>query len=86
MWGVSQMPFLRLIPPIYENGFNTPVGWEKGRLYNGHTIPNARDARFSSKMCKIVNFLDFPPIDRNSRNHTASQTFCDGHAMGTVFG
>ncbi|KAI1712438.1 immunoglobulin i-set domain-containing protein [Ditylenchus destructor] len=23
-WGVSQMPFYRLLPPIYENGFNTP--------------------------------------------------------------
>uniref|UniRef100_A0A915MLM8 Ig-like domain-containing protein n=1 Tax=Meloidogyne javanica TaxID=6303 RepID=A0A915MLM8_MELJA len=34
-WGVSQMPFLRLLPPIYENGFNTPVGWNKGYLYFG---------------------------------------------------
>uniref|UniRef100_A0A0K0FL11 Peroxidasin-like protein (inferred by orthology to a human protein) n=1 Tax=Strongyloides venezuelensis TaxID=75913 RepID=A0A0K0FL11_STRVS len=42
MWGVSQMPFLRLLPPIYENGFNTPVGWEKEKLYFGFKKPNAR--------------------------------------------
>ncbi|VDO52921.1 unnamed protein product [Haemonchus placei] len=43
MWGVSQMPLLRLLPPIYENGFSTPVGWEKGRLYYGYPKPNPRD-------------------------------------------
>ncbi|CAD6193084.1 unnamed protein product [Caenorhabditis auriculariae] len=42
LWGVSEMAFLRLLPPRYENGFNTPVGWEKGRLYNGFPLPNAR--------------------------------------------
>lgn len=36
------MGLLRLLPPRYENGFNTPVGWEKGRLYNGFPLPNAR--------------------------------------------
>uniref|UniRef100_A0A914NCH4 Ig-like domain-containing protein n=1 Tax=Meloidogyne incognita TaxID=6306 RepID=A0A914NCH4_MELIC len=41
-WGVSQMPFLRLLPPIYENGFNTPVGWNKGYLYFGYPKPNPR--------------------------------------------
>ncbi|CAL2049394.1 unnamed protein product [Caenorhabditis brenneri] len=41
-WGVSEMAFIRLIPPRYENGFNTPVGWEKGKLYNGYQVPNAR--------------------------------------------
>ncbi|XGW04994.1 hypothetical protein V3C99_015853 [Haemonchus contortus] len=43
MWGVSQMPLLRLLPPIYENGFSTPVGWERGRLYYGYPKPNPRD-------------------------------------------
>ncbi|CAB3400911.1 unnamed protein product [Caenorhabditis bovis] len=42
MRGVSEMAFLRLLPPRYENGFNTPVGWEKGKLYNGFEVPNAR--------------------------------------------
>ncbi|KAF1747223.1 hypothetical protein GCK72_023685 [Caenorhabditis remanei] len=41
-WGVSEMAFMRLLPPRYENGFNTPVGWEKGKLYNGYQVPNAR--------------------------------------------
>uniref|UniRef100_A0A1I8B0B9 Ig-like domain-containing protein n=1 Tax=Meloidogyne hapla TaxID=6305 RepID=A0A1I8B0B9_MELHA len=41
-WGVSQMPFLRLLPPIYENGFNTPVGWNKDYLYFGYPKPNPR--------------------------------------------
>jgi peroxidase len=35
-WGVSQMPFRRLLPPIYENGFNTPVGWDPTRKYHGY--------------------------------------------------
>ena len=39
---VLQMGLLRLLPPRYENGFNTPVGWQKGRLYNGFPLPNAR--------------------------------------------
>ncbi|CAI4233067.1 unnamed protein product [Auanema sp. JU1783] len=42
-WGASSMPLLRHLPPIYENGFNTPVGWEKGRLYRGYPMPNARE-------------------------------------------
>ncbi|CAI5456137.1 unnamed protein product [Caenorhabditis angaria] len=42
MWGVSEMAFLRLLPPRYENGFNTPVGWEKGKLYHGFKLPNPR--------------------------------------------
>ena len=27
MWGASRTPFHRLLQPIYENGFNAPVGW-----------------------------------------------------------
>ena len=45
MWGVASIPLQRLLPPIYENGFNTPVGWQKGRLYNGYPMPNAREVR-----------------------------------------
>jgi peroxidase len=33
VWGASNIPFLRLKKPIYENGFNIPVGkeeWMKG--------------------------------------------------------
>uniref|UniRef100_A0A1I7XLG1 Chorion peroxidase n=1 Tax=Heterorhabditis bacteriophora TaxID=37862 RepID=A0A1I7XLG1_HETBA len=37
------MPLHRLLPPIYENGFSTPVGWERGKLYYGYPKPNARE-------------------------------------------
>ncbi|PAV75225.1 hypothetical protein WR25_18023 [Diploscapter pachys] len=90
MWGVSQMPFLRLIPPIYENGFNTPVGWEKGRLYNGHTIPNARDIshqligtreitphpRLSAMVMQWGQFLD------HDMTHTAQALSRHSYATG----
>ncbi|VDO24035.1 unnamed protein product [Brugia timori] len=42
MWGASQTRFRRLLPPIYENGFNTPVGWDPNKLYFGYRKPNAR--------------------------------------------
>eukprot|EP00794_Sanderia_malayensis_P004817 gene4817-5448_t len=29
MWGAALTPFARLLSPIYENGFNTPVGWSR---------------------------------------------------------
>ncbi|KAL3073258.1 hypothetical protein niasHS_000010 [Heterodera schachtii] len=45
-WGVSQMPFLRLLPPIYENGFNTPVGWDTNKRYFGFPKPNPRTISF----------------------------------------
>ncbi|VBB33328.1 unnamed protein product, partial [Acanthocheilonema viteae] len=38
----SQTKFRRLLPPIYENGFNTPVGWDPNKLYFGYRKPNAR--------------------------------------------
>lgn len=41
-WGSSVTGFRRLLDPIYENGFNTPVGWSKGKLYNGIHLPSPR--------------------------------------------
>uniref|UniRef100_A0A2K6W3J0 Ig-like domain-containing protein n=1 Tax=Onchocerca volvulus TaxID=6282 RepID=A0A2K6W3J0_ONCVO len=41
-WGVAQTPFRRNLPPIYENGFNTPVGWNPEKLYFGFKKPNPR--------------------------------------------
>ncbi|KAK7488478.1 hypothetical protein BaRGS_00020263, partial [Batillaria attramentaria] len=41
-WGASNIPFPRLTDPIYENGFNTPVGWNRGKLYNGFHLPSPR--------------------------------------------
>lgn len=42
MWGASETHFRRLLPPIYENGFNMPVGWDPNKLYFGYRKPNAR--------------------------------------------
>ncbi|XP_050402018.1 peroxidasin homolog, partial [Patella vulgata] len=41
-WGTSNQAFLRLLPPIYENGFNTPVGWNRGKMYNNIHLPSPR--------------------------------------------
>ncbi|XP_015429867.1 PREDICTED: peroxidasin [Dufourea novaeangliae] len=41
-WGSSYTGFRRNLQPIYENGFSTPVGWEKGRRYYGYPKPAAR--------------------------------------------
>ncbi|KAE9547992.1 hypothetical protein FO519_008799, partial [Halicephalobus sp. NKZ332] len=71
-WGVSQMPFHRLLPPMYENGFNTPVGWDPNRLYYGFRKPNPRTVslelvgtpvitphhRFSAMVMQWGQFLD----------------------------
>lgn len=37
MWGASLTPFRRLLSPIYENGFSTPIGWT-----DADVRPNAR--------------------------------------------
>ncbi|VDN56183.1 unnamed protein product [Dracunculus medinensis] len=42
MWGASYMRFRRLLQPIYENGFNIPVGWNPTKLYYGFRKPNPR--------------------------------------------
>ncbi|XP_014210778.1 peroxidasin homolog [Copidosoma floridanum] len=41
-WGSSYTGFRRILRPIYENGFSQPVGWDRSRLYHGHTKPAAR--------------------------------------------
>lgn len=41
-WGASLTGFRRLLSPTYENGFSTPIGWEKGRLYHGFPKPSGR--------------------------------------------
>jgi len=42
-WGSSLTPFRRILDPEYENGFNTPVGLDSARLYNGFSKPGARE-------------------------------------------
>ncbi|XP_063930997.1 peroxidasin isoform X2 [Zophobas morio] len=42
MWGASLTGFRRILKPIYENGFGTPVGWNKELKYYGYPKPNSR--------------------------------------------
>ncbi|XP_071524649.1 peroxidasin homolog isoform X1 [Panulirus ornatus] len=42
LWGASLTGFRRVLNPIYENGFNTPVGWSKTKQYYGFFKPSAR--------------------------------------------
>uniref|UniRef100_A0A2P2HZE6 Peroxidasin-like n=3 Tax=Hirondellea gigas TaxID=1518452 RepID=A0A2P2HZE6_9CRUS len=42
IWGSSLTGFQRLLPPIYENGFNSPVGWSKTKVYYGYFKPSPR--------------------------------------------
>lgn len=42
LWGSSLTGFRRLLPPQYENDLSTPIGWTKGKLYNGFPKPSAR--------------------------------------------
>ncbi|XP_054274117.1 peroxidasin-like isoform X2 [Macrosteles quadrilineatus] len=41
-WGSSLIGFRRLLSPIYENGFSTPIGWNKDKKYFGFPKPAAR--------------------------------------------
>ena len=40
--GASLTAFKRLLPPRYEDGFHTPVGWDPLKLYNGYQLPSPR--------------------------------------------
>ncbi|XP_053674743.1 peroxidasin [Anopheles nili] len=41
-WGSSLTGFQRLLPPMYENGFNSPIGWNRTAVYDGFVKPSAR--------------------------------------------
>lgn len=41
-WGASLTEFRRILKPIYENGFSTPIGWNKDVRYYGHPKPSSR--------------------------------------------
>jgi peroxidase len=42
-WGASLTALSRWLHAQYENGFNTPRGWNASKLYNGHILPSARE-------------------------------------------
>lgn len=41
-WGASLTGFRRVLKPIYENGFSTPIGWDKTMKYYGFHKPSSR--------------------------------------------
>lgn len=41
-WGAANTGFRRILKPIYENGFSSPVGWNKDKKYFGFTKPSSR--------------------------------------------
>ena len=72
LWGASLTPFIRLLPPQYEDGIHLPIGWFADKLYSGFPKPNARkisqqmvrskrissDERHSHMLMQFGQFLD----------------------------
>ncbi|XP_008059813.1 thyroid peroxidase isoform X2 [Carlito syrichta] len=42
-WGASNTALARWLPPIYEDGFSQPRGWNPDFLYNGFPLPPVRE-------------------------------------------
>ncbi|PNJ20166.1 LOW QUALITY PROTEIN: TPO isoform 11 [Pongo abelii] len=42
-WGASNTALARWLPPVYEDGFSQPRGWNPGFLYNGFPLPPVRE-------------------------------------------
>ena len=85
MWGASLTAFRRLLRPVYENGFNTPVGWRnKGvapsaRLVSTELISTANvtpDQTFTHMLMQWGQFLDHD-LDFTVTS-PSSQRFTDG--------
>ncbi|XP_077865815.1 peroxidasin homolog [Saccoglossus kowalevskii] len=43
----SLTPFARIIAPVYENGFNEPVGWNTNKMYDGFHKPSPRKVSYT---------------------------------------
>lgn len=41
-WGAANTGFRRILKPIYENGFSSPIGWNKDKKYFGYSKPSSR--------------------------------------------
>ncbi|XP_017715775.1 PREDICTED: thyroid peroxidase isoform X4 [Rhinopithecus bieti] len=42
-WGASNTALARWLPPVYEDGFSQPRGWNPGFLHNGFPLPQVRE-------------------------------------------
>ncbi|XP_028406279.1 peroxidasin-like isoform X2 [Dendronephthya gigantea] len=85
MWGSSLTAFRRLLRPVYENGFNTPMGWRNkdvlpsARLISTQVISaakNAPDEAFTHMLMQWGQFLDHD-LDFTVTS-PSSQSFTDG--------
>ncbi|XP_055505548.1 eosinophil peroxidase-like isoform X1 [Leucoraja erinacea] len=41
-WGAANVPYVRWLPPDYDDGFSIPKGWMELKKYNGFALPLAR--------------------------------------------
>ncbi|XP_059832356.1 eosinophil peroxidase-like [Hypanus sabinus] len=41
-WGAANVPYVRWLPPEYDDGFSVPKGWRETKEYNGFQLPLAR--------------------------------------------
>ena len=60
LWGASLTPLRRILEPEYENGFNTPIGFDLNKLYNGFKKPNAR--LISTKLISSSSTTEDPDL------------------------
>ena len=96
LWGASLTPLRRILEPEYENGFNTPIGFDQDRLYNGYKKPHARlvstklissktttpDPNLTHMLMQWGQFLDHD-ID-HSMEAVSRETFRTGQTCGAT--
>nr|XP_046919781.1 LOW QUALITY PROTEIN: peroxidasin-like [Dermatophagoides farinae] len=72
-WGASVSPFLRLLPPNYEDGLVKPIGWFDNDWWtNGSTISNFRQRPNSRKVTQeLLSSKDITNDERH--NHLLMQ-------------
>ncbi|KAK4471262.1 hypothetical protein MN116_004706, partial [Schistosoma mekongi] len=81
-WGAALVPFRRLLPPRYENGMNTPIGWSSTKLYFGYPKPSARlvsrellgNASLMVELSKIVEAYNKQMKMRNVHENSTMST------------
>ncbi|XP_076805878.1 peroxidasin homolog isoform X2 [Clavelina lepadiformis] len=69
MWGASLTPLHRLLQPIYENGFNSPIGWNPDKRYNNQSLPSPRTVSVSV----LESAGSRPPRQDNEFTHMVMQ-------------
>ncbi|XP_043943009.1 myeloperoxidase-like [Protopterus annectens] len=55
-WGASNTPFVRWLPPQYEDNLGLPRGWTEGKLYSGFPLPLVRKVSNKILYNTDVNF------------------------------